>query len=270
ARGATARHPAPARRSPPLRRPLSPPTPAGRARAGRPLLRLLQPLDHLGGDVEARVGGNDVAGRPVRVEDQRVVALGTQPLDHGVDARLDGLNQLTLTLLALVLELAGALLQPLLQLLQLLLLCLLRTGREGDGLLLERLNGRVELLPQLLRLVLKALILLLERGLGRGVAGRLLENLLRADERDLEPPPRLRLCPRLGGGRSSRAEPDPRPHCHYTLHKPSPQEKKKPPVQAPRPSAGPRSEEVAQLEVQLEGRSRPPEGFGAIEAVRPA
>src|SRR5207247_1607747 len=235
ARGATARHPAPARRSPPLRRPLSPPTPAGRARAGRPLLRLLQPLDHLGGDIEARVGGNDVAGRPVRVEDQRVVALGTQPLDHGVDARLDGLNQLTLTLLALVLELAGALLQPLLQLLQLLLLCLLRTGREGDGLLLERLDGRVELLPQLLRLVLKGLILLLERGFGRRVAGRLLENLLRADERDLEP--RLRLGPRLGRGRSDREQSDPRPYGHYAPHNDLP--KRKLPIQAPRPKRGP-------------------------------
>src|SRR2546430_16732296 len=30
-----------------------------------------------------------------------------------------------------------------------------------------------------------------------------------------------------------------------------------------------RSEEVAQLEVQLEGRSRPPELVGAVEAVRP-
>src|SRR5207245_11795214 len=190
------------------------------------LLRLLQPLDHLGGDIEARVGGDDVAGGRVRVEDQRVVALGTQPLDHGVDARLDGLNQLTLTLLALVLELAGALLQPLLQLLQLLLLCLLRTRREGDGLLLERLDGRVELLPQLLRLVLKALILLLERGLGRGVAGRLLENLLRADERNLEPPPRRRVCPRRGGSRSTRADPDPRPPGHQPPQKRSPQEKK--------------------------------------------
>src|SRR5207247_9268421 len=256
ARGATARHPAPARRSPPLRRPLSPPTPAGRARAGRPLLRLLQPLDHLGGDIEARVGGYDVAGRRVRVEDQRVVALGTQPLDHGVDARLDGLNQLTLTLLALVLELAGALLQPLLQLLQLLLLCLLRTGREGDGLLLERLDGRVELLPQLLRLVLKALILLLERGLGRGVAGRLLENLVRAGESD--PGPRLRLCPCLGRGRTDREEAEPRPHCHYTPHNDLPK----------RRTTG-RSEEVAELEVQLEGRRRPPEFVGAVEAVRP-
>src|SRR5437667_163535 len=110
------------------------------------LLRLLQPLDHLGGDIEARVGGDDVAGGGVRVEDQRVVALGAQPLDHGVDARLDGLDQLAPTLLALVLELAGTLLQPLLQLLQLLLLRLLGAGGEGDGLLLERLDGRVELL----------------------------------------------------------------------------------------------------------------------------
>src|SRR2546422_4579591 len=30
-----------------------------------------------------------------------------------------------------------------------------------------------------------------------------------------------------------------------------------------------RSEEVAQLEVQLEGRCRPPEAVGAVEAVRP-
>src|SRR5207249_7088396 len=108
---------APARRPP--SHPLCPPTPAGRARAGPALLRLLQPLDHLGGDIEARIGGDDVAGGRVRVEDQGVVALGAQSLDHGVDARLDGLDQLALTLLALVLELAGALLQPLLQLLEL-------------------------------------------------------------------------------------------------------------------------------------------------------
>src|SRR5438046_5737777 len=46
-------------------------------------------------------------------------------------------------------------------------------------------------------------------------------------------------------------------------------QRKKLPVQAPRPSAGPRSEEIAQLEVQLEGRCGPPEGVGAVEAVRP-
>src|SRR6266446_10005541 len=46
-------------------------------------------------------------------------------------------------------------------------------------------------------------------------------------------------------------------------------QRKKLPVQAPHPSADPRSEEVAQLEVQLEGRCRPPEGVGAVEAVRP-
>src|SRR2546430_322058 len=109
-------------------------------------LGLLQPLDHLGGDIEARVGGDDIAGGRVRVENQRVVALGAQPLDHGVDARLDRLDQLALTLLALILELAGALLEPLLQLLQLLLPRLLRAGGEGNGLLLERLDGRVELL----------------------------------------------------------------------------------------------------------------------------
>src|SRR6185312_5725367 len=140
----------PARRPP--RRPLCLPTPAGRARAGRALLRLLQPLDHLGGDIEARVGGDDVAGRRVRVEDQRVIALGAQPLDHGVDARLNRLDQLALALLAFVLELAGALLQTLLQLLELLLLRRLRAGGESNGLLLERLHGRVELLLESLRL----------------------------------------------------------------------------------------------------------------------
>src|SRR3989442_2222472 len=45
--------------------------------------------------------------------------------------------------------------------------------------------------------------------------------------------------------------------------------RKKLPVPAPRPRAGPRSEEVAQLEVQLEGRCGPSEGVGAVEAVRP-
>src|SRR5207244_2034166 len=80
-----------ARRVP--RRPLCLSTPAGRARAGRALLRLLQPLDHLGGDIEARVGGDDIAGGRVRVENQRVVAFGAQPLDHGVDASLDRLDQ---------------------------------------------------------------------------------------------------------------------------------------------------------------------------------
>src|SRR3989442_5435940 len=45
--------------------------------------------------------------------------------------------------------------------------------------------------------------------------------------------------------------------------------RKKLPVPAPRPRAGPRSEEVAQLEVQLEGRCGSSEGVGAVEAVRP-
>src|SRR5438874_11043163 len=97
----------PARRVP--RRPLCLPTPAGRARAGPALLRLLQPLDHLGGDIEARAGGDDVARWRVRVEYQRVVARGAQPLDHRVDAGSDGLEQLAWTLPARGLEPAGAL-----------------------------------------------------------------------------------------------------------------------------------------------------------------
>src|SRR5439155_27243602 len=91
---------------------------------------------------------------------------------------------------------------------------------------------------------------------GRGVAGRLLENLLRADERDLEP--RLRLCPCLSRGRTDREEADPRAHCHYTPRNDLPK----------RRTTG-RSEEVAELEVQLEGRRRSPEFVGAVEAVRP-
>src|SRR2546422_7697064 len=45
------------------------------------LLGLLEPRDHLGRDVEGRVGGDDDAGR-VGVEDQLVVALGADALDH--------------------------------------------------------------------------------------------------------------------------------------------------------------------------------------------
>src|SRR5437870_12615977 len=107
-----------------------------------------------------------------------------------------------------------------------------------------------------LRIVLKTLILLLERGFSRGIAVRLLENLLRADERDLEP--RLRLCPCLSRGRTDREEADPRAHCHYTPHNDLPK----------RRTTG-RSEEVAELEVQLEGRRRSPEFVAAVEAVRP-
>src|SRR5437870_13889026 len=107
-----------------------------------------------------------------------------------------------------------------------------------------------------LRIVLKTLILLLERGFSRGIAVRLLENLLRADDRDLEP--RLRLCPCLGRGRTDREEADPRPHCDYTPHDALPK----------RRTTG-RSGEAADLEVQLEGRRRPPEFVGAVEAVRP-
>src|SRR3989442_15094584 len=66
------------------------------------LLGLPEPRDHLGRDVEGRVGGDDDAGR-VGVEDQLVVALGADALDHAGDARLDRLEQLTLALLRLVL-----------------------------------------------------------------------------------------------------------------------------------------------------------------------
>src|SRR4029077_12013113 len=138
---------------------------------------------------------------------------------------------------------------------QLLLLGRLRAGGERNGLLLERLHGRVELRPQLLSLVLKALILFLERRLGRGVARRLLENLLRADERDLEP--RLRLRPRLGRRRSGGEQPNPPPHCHHSPHNDLP-EKKADPAAAPFARAL-RLEEIAQLEMQLEGRRGPPE-----------
>src|SRR6185437_7633358 len=65
-----------------------------------------------------------------------------------------------------------------------------------------------------------------------------------------------------------REQPDPRPHCHHTPHKRSPQEKN---CWSRRRAVARslRSEEVAELEVQLEGRCGPPELVGAVEAVRP-
>src|SRR5439155_7364612 len=93
-----------------------------------PLLRLLQAREHLARDVERGVGGDDVRPGGIGVEDQRVVALGAEALNHGVDSSLNRLEQLLLALLGAGLEIVGALLELLLQLLQVALLLLLGRG----------------------------------------------------------------------------------------------------------------------------------------------
>src|SRR2546428_4839323 len=57
------------------------------------LLALLQPRHNFARDVEQRVGGDDVVPRRVGVEDDRIVAFGSHPLDHGVDPYLERLVQ---------------------------------------------------------------------------------------------------------------------------------------------------------------------------------
>src|SRR3989442_5281430 len=80
---------------------------------------------------------------------------------------------------------------------------------------------RIKLLLQLLDLLAEALDLLAERRLGRCVSRRLLQDLSRADEPDLERglrPLRVRLPRRRH--RSENAEP--RPHRHCKPHNTSP------------------------------------------------
>src|SRR5437016_3373212 len=75
--------------------PLSPPPSDWcRSRTGsRALFGLLQPLDHLGGDVKARVDGQeDAAVLTVHIEDQRVVGFGADALDDPDDPGLDRLR----------------------------------------------------------------------------------------------------------------------------------------------------------------------------------
>src|SRR2546428_10931987 len=150
------------------------------------LLALLQPRHNFARDVEQRVGGDDVVPRRVGVEDDRIVAFGSQPLDHGVDPYLERLEQLLLALLRFLLQLARAPLEALLLLLQLLLLRLFDGRRQRDRLLVERLDRGIELALQLLHLVPESLELAVERRLGGRVAGRLLHHLARIDEGDLE------------------------------------------------------------------------------------
>ena len=95
------------------------------------LLRLFQPLEHLAGDVERRIGRHDVAPGRIGVEDHGVVGFGAEPLDHGIHAGLDRLQQLRLALLGAGLQLVRALLEALLQLLQVPLLDLL--GQPAPG-----------------------------------------------------------------------------------------------------------------------------------------
>src|SRR2546427_2225917 len=204
--------------SPPVKAAISPaetrrgpsPSPSPTACTGAgPLGILPQALHDLARQVERRVRRDDVRAGGVGVEDQRVVAFGPEPLHHRVDALLDRREQLALPLSGPVLELIGALLDALLQGLQLLLLRLLGGGRERDRLLVERLDGRVELLLQLLHLVAVALHFLVEGGLRGGVAGRALEDLPRLDEADPDLGPRgrrLRRCPRTEIGRASCRE----------------------------------------------------------------
>src|SRR5438128_12173717 len=120
-----------------MRRGTSPsPSPSGRTGAG-PLRILPQALHDLARQVERRIRRHDVRAGRVRVEDQRVVPFGPEPLHHRVDALLDGREQLPLPLSGPVLQLVGALLHALLEGLQLLLLRLLR----GGGSAIDRLSN---------------------------------------------------------------------------------------------------------------------------------
>src|SRR5437660_600368 len=75
------------------------------------LFGLLQPLDHLGGDVEARVDRQEHAAvLPVHIEDQRVVGFGADAPDDPDDPGLDRLEQLLLPLLVAGLHVVLALL----------------------------------------------------------------------------------------------------------------------------------------------------------------
>src|SRR5438132_6330957 len=197
--------------------PLSPPPSDWcRSRTGsRALFGLLQPLDHLGGDVKARVDGQeDAAVLTVHIEDQRVVGFGADALDDPDDPGLDRLEQLLLPLLVLGLHVVLALLQTLLHGLQIALLRLLRGRGEGQRLLIEGAHGRIPLLLHALQRVADALTLFAQRRFGGGVARGLLEDRLRVDEGDLERALRLRA----ENGRCGRDQPDPRPHCHYAPH----------------------------------------------------
>src|SRR5919109_1301031 len=123
------------RRAAPPPAPLSPPPSDWcRSRTGRrALFGLLQPLDHLGGDVEARVDGQeDAAALTVHIEDQRVIRLGADALDDPDDPGLDRLQQLLLALLVAGLHVVLALLQALLHGLQVTLFRLLRCRRKRE------------------------------------------------------------------------------------------------------------------------------------------
>src|SRR6202007_1946689 len=96
------------------------------------------------------------------------------------------LEQLRLALLRPLLQLRRALLEPLRLGLQILLLRRLRGGRQGDRLLIECLNGGVELALHLSDLVAESLHFAVERRLRRLVPWSLLQDLTRVDVADLE------------------------------------------------------------------------------------
>src|SRR5207245_5166954 len=139
---------------------------------------------------------------------------------------------------------------------------LLRGGRERDRPLVERLDGRVELLLQLLHLVAEALHFLIERGFRPGVAGRTLEELSRLDEGDAELGPRggrLRRRPRTSPERQRH------PHDgHCTIHKRISGEYHGSSLTGRRRRG--RSEDVAEFEVDLSARLVP---TGALVSVEP-
>src|SRR2546430_14386153 len=89
-------------------------------------------------------------------------------------------------------------------------------ARRGarQRLLLEGFHRGVPLCLHPLQRVTDALALLAERRFGGGVSRRLFEDRLRVDEGDFERALRLRAEHR----RCGRDQPDPRPHCHHTLH----------------------------------------------------
>src|SRR5437660_4972282 len=204
--------------------PLSPPPSDWcRSRTGsRALFGLLQPLDHLGGDVKARVDGQeDAAVLTVHIEDQRVVGFGADALDDPDDPGLDRLEQLLLPLLVAGLHVVLALLQALLHGLQVALLRLFARRGERQRLLLEGFHRGVPLRLHPLQRVTDALALFAQRRFGGGVARCLLEDRLRVDEGDFERALRLRA----EHGRCGRDQPDPRPHCHHTPHSRLPERK---------------------------------------------